>query len=83
MLAVKDVSSAKSYLIGKQYLSSVVDFTVSQLVGVLSLIVTDKATSHEPDDWTRLWVSLGLHWLTVLTKTVCRPAASTRLWNWS
>jgi hypothetical protein len=43
---VKDASSAKSYLISKQYLSSVGDFTASQLIGVLGLIATDKATSR-------------------------------------
>ena len=45
MLAVKDVASTKSYLMGKQYLPLAEDITVSQLIGILHLVVADKATS--------------------------------------
>ena len=44
-LAVKDIASAKSYLVAKQYLPPAEDVTVSQLIGILSLIAADKATS--------------------------------------
>ena len=46
-LAVKDIDSTKSYLVGKQYLAPEMDITVSQLIGVLGLVAADKATSRQ------------------------------------
>ena len=44
-LAVKDIDSAKSYLVGKQYLPPAEDVTVPQLISILRLVAADKATS--------------------------------------
>ena len=45
--AVKDAATAKSYLTSTQYLPSTVDVTVSQLVGILAILATDKSITKQ------------------------------------
>ena len=45
--AVKDAATAKSYLASTQYLSSTTEITVSQLIGILAVLATDKSITKQ------------------------------------
>ena len=51
--AVKDPATARSYLASAEYLPSTVQVTVSQLVGVLALLATDKSVNKQASNVIR------------------------------
>jgi hypothetical protein len=72
--AVKDVDSAKSYLIGSQYLAPTVDITVSQLVSVLATLATDRSVNKQTSSVIRA-VALLLQTQDILSQSILISAA--------